>query len=54
MPDQKADPALDGKQKAPFSEFEVTNRIKQLGREDTVTKGRFLFWGDVKSNDCPA
>jgi hypothetical protein len=38
----------------PFSDFEVSVSSTLVGEQKKVTKGRFLFWGDVKSSDCPA
>jgi len=40
--------------KTPFYDFEIT--INTLRKDDhkKASKGRFLFWGDVPANDCPA
>lgn len=47
-------PAQQKMPQTPFSDFEITKSSTLIGEKKTVTKGRFLFWGDVKSNDCPA
>ena len=38
----------------PFSDFEITKSSTLVGEEKSVSKGRFIFWGDVKSENCPA
>ncbi len=38
----------------PYSDFELIQVKTSSDNKKTVTKGRFLYWGDVKSNDCPA
>jgi len=37
-----------------YSDFEVSVKTPIIGEKKLVSKGRFLYWGDVKSNDCPA
>ena len=45
-PTQKKNPTT------PFSDFEITISSTLAGEKKDISKGRFLFWGDVKANDC--
>lgn len=40
--------------KTPFSDFEVTLSPSKTSNVKKASTGRFLFWGAVPSNDCPA
>ena len=39
---------------SPYSDFEISYSSAMVGDKKKVSKGRFLYWGKVKSNDCPA
>ncbi|NVK18718.1 MAG: hypothetical protein HWE30_08490 [Methylocystaceae bacterium] len=53
---QKEQPVktTDLENKTPFSDFEVTLSTSQTNNQEKSAKGRFLLWGDILSNDCPA
>ncbi|SCA56427.1 hypothetical protein MTBPR1_20275 [Candidatus Terasakiella magnetica] len=39
----------------PYSDFEVALIDNPRSKErKEISKGRFMIWGEVKSNDCPA
>lgn len=54
MQTQKNRPTQKKASPAPFSDFEITKTTTLIGEEKSVSKGRFLFWGNVKSDNCPA
>ncbi|WP_167730617.1 hypothetical protein [Terasakiella sp. SH-1] len=47
--------SLTEKKDIPYSDFEVSISENPFTKEKReISRGRFLIWGDVKTNDCPA
>lgn len=38
----------------PYSDFEISVSSTLVGEKKKISKGRFVFWGDVRSADLPA